>query len=112
MEKYAKPTVISFSVSLFSLVLFILTFFQFGFLIPWIITSVLSAILPFYSKYRRKKSGTEGKWLEVTAFVIGMIGLYLILSLGVGLSTLLVEVLILVICILYMRLFNNILPDM
>lgn len=111
MENISKPAIHALIISLLSLALFIATFYVFNLLIPWIIVSFVAAFFPFYSKYRRKKSGKGGQWMEVTAFVIGMIELYIILSLGFGLSALLVEILILVICILYMRLFNKVLPD-
>lgn len=111
MENITKPTILSFSVSLLSLALFFATFYQFNILIFWIIASIASVILPFFSKYRRMKRGASGKWMEVTAFAIGAIELYIILFFGLGLHIILLDIVVLAVCVLYMVLFNKIVPE-
>lgn len=110
MEKLSKTAIISLGISLLSLALFISVFYNFNLLIPWIIVSIVAAFFPFYSKYRRMRSGTRGKGLEIAAFVIGMFALYFILFFGVGLQSILLDIVILIICLLYWKLFNKVTP--
>lgn len=111
MENISKTAIISLGISLLSLALFVSVFYLFDLLILWIVVSVVASLFPFYSKYRRMKTGTSGKGLEVAAFIIAVIELYIIILLGTGLSSLLVDILILAVCILYMRLFRNVMPE-
>lgn len=124
MEKFSKTAIISFVISLFSLYLFISVLYQFNALILWfvsdtqfntlilwIIASIVAILFPFYSKYRRMKSGAGGKWLEVSAFAIGVIECYIIIFFGFGLNAFLVDILAVLICLLYRKLFNNIVPE-
>lgn len=110
MENLSKTAIISLGISLLSLALFIAVFYVFDLLIPWLIVSVVAAFFPFYSKYRRMKTGTRGKGLEIAAFVIGMLAIYFILSFGFGLQSILLDVFILIICFLYWKLFNKVTP--
>lgn len=111
MENISRTAIISLGISLLSLALFVSVFYQFNMLILWIIASIAAVIFPFYSKYRRLKTGTSGKGLEIAAFVIGVVELYLIILFATGLPTLLVDILVLAVCVLYMMLFKKVTPD-
>ncbi len=76
--------------------------------IPWIILSVLAMVFPLLSKYFRKRKQKKGTGFEIAALVIGAFDFYFIFFAATKINLFFVFILIAVICILYVKLFNNV----
>lgn len=76
--------------------------------VPWIILSVLAMFFPLLSKYFRKRKAKKGKGLEIAALVIGAFDFYFVFFAATKINLFFIFILIAVICVLYAKLFNNI----
>lgn len=76
--------------------------------IPWIILSVVAMFFPLLSKYFRKRKSKKGKGLEIAALVIGAFDFYFVFFAATKINLFFIFILIAVICVLYAKLFNNI----
>ena len=79
--------------------------------ILWIVLSVISSVLPILSKYLRNADGKIGKSVEIIALIIGGYNLYFVFFAATKINLFPVFVLIVIIFVLYAKLFNNVKSD-
>ena len=103
-------SIISLLISVVAFVLYAILLDGTNVFIPWIILSVLAMVFPLLSKYFRKRKSKMGAGLEIAALVIGAFDFYFVFFAATKINLFIVFVLIGIICFLYAKLFNNILP--
>lgn len=78
--------------------------------IPWIILSLLAMFFPLLAKYFRKRKSKNGAKVEIAALIIGAFDFYFVFFAFTKINLFIVFILIGIICFLYVKLFNNIIP--
>lgn len=105
--KISITAVTSLAISIIAFVLYVMVLNGSDVYILWILASIAALCFPVFSKYRRNKSGSNGKPLEITALVLGAFDFYFVIFAATGWNIYMAYALVAIVCILYAKHFNK-----